>query len=134
MEPGRIDIHAHHVGRDLIDEVRARPERYAVHLEVDATGERLRLPDGSLVRPFFRELWDLGLRLAAMDAQGVAVQAISTWTDIFGDGLLAGEQAVAWARLQNDSLAAAARQRPDRLVALGVLPLPDPAAALAELE
>src|SRR5919199_3231517 len=133
--PFRVDLHAHYVGRDLIEAAKSDPARYGLRIELDgAGGERVRFPDGSLVRPFFRELWDLDLRIAAMDAQGVAVQAISTWTDIFGDGLLAGEQAVAWARLQNESLAAAARQRPDRLVALGVLPLPDPAVALAELE
>jgi aminocarboxymuconate-semialdehyde decarboxylase len=129
-QPRRVDLHAHHVGRDLIDEVRAHPEAYGVRLE----GERLRFPDGSLVRPFFRELWDLDLRLASMDAQGVATQAISTWTDILGDGLLSEQQAIAWARLQNDTLAAAARRQPDRLVALGVLPLPDPRSAVAELE
>jgi aminocarboxymuconate-semialdehyde decarboxylase len=132
--PRRVDLHAHHVGRDLIDEVQARPERYGVRLEIDPSSERLRFPDGSLVRPFFRELWDLDQRLAAMDAQGVAVQAISTWTDIFGDGLLGTDAARAWARLQNDTLAAAARQRPDRLVALGVLPLPDAQAAVEELD
>ena len=131
--PFRVDLHAHYVGRDLIEAVKAHPERYGPRIEVDARGERVRFPDGSLVRPFFRELWDLDLRLAAMDAAGVAIQVISTWTDIFGDGLL-GEQEPAWARLQNDTLAAAARQHPDRLLAMGVLPMLDAHAAQAEID
>src|SRR5438552_2844442 len=69
-----------------------------------------------------------------MDADKVAVQAISTWTDIFGDGLLPDPEAAAWARIQNESLAGAARQHPDRLVAMGVLPIQDTNLALAELE
>jgi aminocarboxymuconate-semialdehyde decarboxylase len=117
----------------LIEAAKADPERYGVRIEVDASGERVRFPDGSLVRPFFRELWDLELRLATMDASGVQVQVISTWTDIFGDGLL-GEWEAAWARLQNDTLAVAARQHPERLIPMGVLPMMDPRAACAEIE
>ena len=132
--PFRVDLHAHYVGRDLIEAAKAAPARYGVRIELDgAGGERVRFPDGSLVRPFFRELWDLDLRLAAMDAAGVAIQAISTWTDIFGDGILTETEA-AWARLQNDSLAAAARRHPDRLAAMGVLPMLDTRAALEEIE
>ena len=131
--PDRVDLHAHHVGRDLIETARANPARYGLRIEQDASGERVRFPDGSLVRPFFRELWDLDLRLQTMDEAGVAVEAISTWTDIFGDGLL-GETEAAWARLQNDTLAAAAAQHPDRLVAMGVLPMMDTRAALDEID
>jgi hypothetical protein len=105
--PLRVDLHAHYVGRELIDAATAHPERYGLRIEVDASGERVRFPDGALVRPFFPELWDLEARLATMDASGVAVEVLSTWTDIFGDGLL-GEREAAWAALQNDTLAAAA--------------------------
>lgn len=129
-----VDIHAHYVGRDLIKAAKADPSRHGLRIVIDAAGgERVRFPDGALVRPFFRELWDLDLRLAEMDASGVAVQVISTWTDIFGDGLLTETEA-AWARLQNESLAAAARQHPDRLIAMGVLPMMDSRAALAEID
>jgi len=131
--PDRVDLHAHHVGRDLIESAKANPARYGLRIEQDASGERVRFPDGSLERPFFRKLWDLELRLKTMDALGVAVQAISTWTDIFGDGLL-GESEAAWARLQNDTLAAAATQHQDRLVAMGVLPRTDTRAALDEID
>ena len=100
--PFRVDLHAHYVGRDLIEATKLDPARYGLRIELDeAGGERVRFPDGSLVRPFFRELWDLERRLAAMDANGVQIQAISTWTDIFGDGILSETEA-AWARLQND--------------------------------
>jgi aminocarboxymuconate-semialdehyde decarboxylase len=132
--PFRVDLHAHYVGRDLIEAAKADPARYGLRIELDeAGGERVRFSDGSVVRPFFRELWDLDLRLVAMDAAGVAIQAISTWTDIFGDGILTETEA-AWARLQNDSLAAAARHHPHRLIAMGVLPMLDTHAALEEID
>ena len=70
--PFRIDLHAHHVGTDLIEAARSDPGRFGLRIEVDSSGERVRFPNGELVRPFFRELWDLDLRLARMDADGVA--------------------------------------------------------------
>src|SRR5438552_19180603 len=79
----RIDLHAHYVGRDLIDAAKASPERYGIEFVQDAAGEHVRFPDGVLVRPFFHDLWDLDSRLAQMDADAVDVQVISTWTDIF---------------------------------------------------
>lgn len=129
----RLDVHAHHVGRDLIAATQRGPGRFGVRVEGPPGAEQIRFPDGALVRPVFRDLWDLDLRLANMDAAGVAVQVISTWTDILGDGLL-GETEPAWARLQNETLAAAARQHPDRLIPMGVLPMLDTRAALAAID
>src|SRR5436305_12149074 len=112
--PFRVDLHAHYVGRDLIEAANADPARYGLRIELDeAGGERVRFPDGSLVRPFFRELWDLDLRLATMDATGVKIQAISTWTDIFAEGILT-ETEGPWPLLPNESVAAATPRQPDR--------------------
>jgi len=130
----RIDLHAHYVGRDLIEAAKAQPAHYGIQFEIDGAGEHVRFPDGALVRPFFHDLWDLDSRLSKMDASGVDVQVISTWTDIFADRLLPDAEAAAWSRLQNESLAAAARQHPRRFMAMGVLPMQSAPLALVELE
>ena len=96
-------------------------------------------PDGPLiligqvpVGPITAHYHDLDLRLRAMDAQGVTVQALSLmppmvyWAD---DAL-----GLRLARLVNDALAAASRLYPDRFVALATLPLQDPEAAVGEVD
>ena len=72
-------------------------------------------------------------RLAAMDAMGIDVQAISVgppqyfyWTE--------AEMGRAATRLINDNIAAIVQAHPDRFVGLGHLPMQKPEFALAELE
>jgi aminocarboxymuconate-semialdehyde decarboxylase len=77
--------------------------------------------------------WDVERRIEAMDAAGIAVHVLSpvpiTLT-YWADPVLAAELC----RRQNDLLAAAIAARPDRFLGLGGVPLPDVAAAVAELE
>lgn len=73
------------------------------------------------------------LRLAAMDAQRIAVQALSpnplTYLHFIDTGL-----AVDFCRAHNDDLASTVARHPDRFVGLAALPMQDPNAALAELD
>ncbi len=79
------------------------------------------------------QLADLGAgRLADMDAAGLSVQVMSSVGP--GADLLDGAEAVRFARDYNDRLAAAVRQRPDRLAGFAHLPMSVPAAAADELE
>jgi len=126
-----IDIHAHFV-----------PEAYlrAIEAEGEPRGVRLlRGPDGPMIQvgpvpigPITAHYHDLDLRLKAMDAQGVAVHALSLmppmvyWAD--------EASALGLARLVNDAMAEAARAHPDRFVVLATLPMQNPEAALVELE
>jgi aminocarboxymuconate-semialdehyde decarboxylase len=129
-----VDIHAHYVSRALIAEVARYGDRYGVRLERDREGrERLAFETGRSIRPFFAELCDLELRLPLMDAQGVDRQVISTWTDLAGYELPA-EAGGAWARLQNETLADAARHMPGRFEAMATLPLQDVRLSLDELD
>jgi hypothetical protein len=76
---------------------------------------------------------DLGdARIAAMDAQGVDIQIISLAPP--GTQPLDAADAVRLSARANDSAAEAVRRYPARLRAFATLPLPDPAAAVAELE
>lgn len=130
-----IDIHAHYVSPHLIDEVRRDGARYGLALEtLDDRSHAVRfLHSGERLRPFFTELCDLAVRLPYLDAQGLDLQVVSTWTDMTGDDLPPA-QAAAWARLQNETLAADARAAGGRFEGMGFLPMQDVAAACRELD
>jgi aminocarboxymuconate-semialdehyde decarboxylase len=85
-----------------------------------------------VLRPFFPELCELPLRLKEFAATGVTRQLRSTWTDMAGD-MLPPREGARWSRLQNDTLAAAARLYPETFEAMATLPLQDAALAVEEL-
>jgi len=79
------------------------------------------------------QLLDIGeARVAAMDAAGVDVQALSLTSP--GVEQLDVEDAKRIARDTNDALAEAVRRHPTRFFGLAALPVGDPAAAVAELD
>jgi len=75
----------------------------------------------------------VGERVAWLDQQGIDVQIVGTWPDIFGYGL-AADACVAWHRLLNDTLAAWCEDNADRFAWIGSVPLTQPEAAAQELE
>lgn len=126
-----IDVHAHYYPESYLALLTAHgypadtiysnadPEK------PDAPGARTyRLPD--------RAFTDLDLRIAAMDAQGVDVHAVSIPPPYAF--ARSGALLTQIARTFNDAASAAHRAHPDRLVGLATLPVHDPAAAIAELE
>jgi uncharacterized protein len=79
------------------------------------------------------DLLDIGDgRVAAMDAAGVDVQALSLTAP--GVEQLEVEEAKTYARSTNAALAEAVRRHPTRFFGLAALPIGDPPAAVAELE
>jgi aminocarboxymuconate-semialdehyde decarboxylase len=126
-----IDIHAHFV-----------PEAYLRAIEEEGEPRGVRLlpgPDGPMIQvgpvpigPITAHYHDLDLRLKAMDAQGVAVHALSLMPPMV---YWADEASVpGLARLVNDTMAEAARAHPGRFVVLATLPMQNPAAAVSEVE
>jgi predicted TIM-barrel fold metal-dependent hydrolase len=94
--------------------------------------ERAETSGGRLAR-VVAELTDLGDgRVAAMDAAGVDVQALSLTEP--GVEQLEGDEAKRVARQTNDALAEAIRRHPTRFFGLASLPMGDPPAAISELE
>ena len=130
-ESAVIDIHAHFV-----------PEGFLRIIEEYGAASRLRLshgPNGPSILvgdipigPISARYYDLEVRLKSMDAQGVAVHALSLMPPMvyWADGTLGARVA----GLVNDAMAEATRLHPDRFVALATLPLQDPVASLAELD
>jgi aminocarboxymuconate-semialdehyde decarboxylase len=126
-----IDIHAHFVPAAYLRAIEAEGEPRGVRL--------IRGPDGPMIQvgpvpigPITAHYYDLDLRLKAMNAQGVAVHALSLmppmvyWAD--------EAAALGLARLVNDAMAEAARAHPDRFVVLATLPMQNPVAAAGEVE
>jgi len=130
-----IDIHAHYVPPQLIDAVATRGKDIGVRLvRSDGAPPALHFDYGFKVRPFFPRLIEpVGERRAWLDAQGIDLQIVGTWPDIFGYGL-AAEACVAWHRTLNDTLAAWCADNADRFAWIGSVPLIDAEAAAQELE
>src|SRR5215468_1001510 len=130
-----IDIHAHYVPPQLIDAVAARGKDIGVRLvRSDGAPPALHFDYGFKVRPFFPRLIEpVGDRRAWLDAQGIDLQIVGTWPDIFGYDL-AAEACVAWHRMLNDTLAAWCADNSDRFAWIASVPLIQAEAAAEEAE
>lgn len=129
-----IDMHAHYVSPTLVKEAAQRGANYGVSLTHSSADEaHLVFQDGVTLRPFFKELCNLDVRLPEMDAAGVEKQVLSTWTDLAGDNLPAAE-GVRWARLQNETLAQDIQAHAERFLGMATLPMQDVSLAIEELE
>lgn len=129
-----IDIHAHMLPEETIRRLGKESPRVAPKLIQQADGSTIMEIAGKVVqRPMPRECWDLDLRLADMDRHGVDMQAVcATVHTFFYDE--ERSLAAACAVLQNDEIAAVAKRRPDRFMALATLPMQDPRRAADELK
>jgi aminocarboxymuconate-semialdehyde decarboxylase len=130
-----IDVHAHYVPPQLIDAVAARGNDIGVRLvQSGGAAPALHFDYGFKVRPFFPRLVEpVGERLAWLDEQGIDVQLVGTWPDIFGYGL-ATDACIAWHRMLNDTLAAWCTDNAKRFAWIGSVPLIDAEAAAREME
>ncbi len=110
-----IDVHAHIVPNGFVPALRADGARLGVE-----------------VPPLDPALSDVPARLAAMDRMGVDRQLVSPFIDLIGYSL---DRAAArrYCKLFNDLLAETVNLAPDRLSALGTVPLQSGPAAAAEL-
>ena len=127
-----IDIHAHYYPESFIRLMAEEGSSAGAHVtQREGAGPLLEvgiLRAGPLARKFI----DLDLRVAEMDHQGVAIQALSLTQPMvyWADRALSEKLTVAF----NDALAAAHESHPERLVGLATLPLHEPDLALAELD
>ena len=126
------DVHAHTCPPELIDLLRADGHRFDVEV-LDAGGQvSLVFAGKRTVGPLPAELGDTPARLAAMDAAGVDVQLVSHRTELSGY-VLGAESGARYARAFNRILADDVARTPGRFLALGTIPLQNPAAAAEEL-
>lgn len=132
-KPRCLDIHAHHVGKPVVDRIHAEGAQHGVKI-VNSDDGATRIEIGGRITgmPLIPPLNDEAARLKWMDAAGIDVQLLAGWMDLAGYHLptAAGQ----WlARVQNEALAEMVAQRPDRYAAAAMVPLQDTAAAAEEL-
>ena len=113
-----IDIHAHYFPQTYFDLFNSEGQRYNAEFHRTEQGIFFKTPvesNGPLPGKFI----DLKQRLADMDAQGVAVQALSLTGPMvyWADGDFSHKLAMAW----NDGAVAAHQANPDRFVVLATL-------------
>ena len=128
-----LDIHAHHVGKPVIDRINAEGAKHEVKIVTGEDGATRISVGGRLTgMPLIPPLSDEAARLKWMDEAGIDVQLLSGWMDLAGYHL--PTEAGLWlARVQNEALAEMVAQRPDRYAAAAMVPLQDAALAATEL-
>jgi aminocarboxymuconate-semialdehyde decarboxylase len=125
-----IDTHAHYFPKTYLDVFNAEGSRFGAEFHTTDQGFFYKT-SGQTNGPLPLKFIDLDQRLADMDAQGVAVHALSLtgpmvyWADAEVSHKLSRE----W----NDAAVAAHNAHPDRFVVLAMLPMLDPDRAIDEL-
>ncbi len=126
------DVHAHCIPSDLITWMERNGSEVGIDV-AEAGGSVAVTFDGRYrTAPLRSDLTDPAVRLETMDRTGVDVQVLASWIDLTGYQLepAAGMR---WSRTLNEIMAAEAATDPDRFIAIGSVPLQDPAAAAEEL-
>jgi len=131
-----IDAHSHYIPQSLIAAVRERGSQIGVRL-LEPAGSKtpaLEFSYGFKVRPFFPKLVEpVPERTAWLDEQGIDLQMVATWPDIYGYGLPRA-QCAAWHRMLNDTLGQWCRDHSRRFGFVASVPLPNGEDAAQELE
>ena len=131
-----IDVHAHYIPPQLIAAVAERGAKLGVRV-IPSPGNAppaLHFDYGFKARPFFPRLVEpVAQRLAWLDEQGIDVQIVGTWADIFGYGL-PRDACIGWHRMLNDTLAEWCGENRKRFAWIGSVPLIDAEAAAQELD
>jgi aminocarboxymuconate-semialdehyde decarboxylase len=125
-----IDIHAHYYPQAYFDLFNTEGQRYSAEFRMTEQGFFFKTPVESN-GPLSAKFIDLKQRLADMDSQGVAVQALSLTGPMvyWADGEFSHKLAMTW----NDGAIAAHQANPDRFAVLATLPMLDPDRAVDEL-
>lgn len=124
-----VDFHTHFMPREASDV--AVPGCPSLVIESETCGQMYR--GEKHYRTIDERTWDANRRIGDMDAREIALQVISPIPVCYSYEAAAADGR-AYARLQNDGIAAVVRARPDRFAGLAMVPLQDPDAACAELE
>jgi aminocarboxymuconate-semialdehyde decarboxylase len=129
-----IDMHAHCLPRITRAEAFAVDAERAPWLDIEpgAMSGHIMLGERRF-RPVTASLWDPAVRVAELDAQGVALQVVCATPVMFGYSWPAAKTAE-WARRMNEHVLAYCAHAPSRLKALAQVPLQDTDLACREAD
>jgi aminocarboxymuconate-semialdehyde decarboxylase len=125
------DLHAHVIVPDITrDAAPSEDWRPRVYREDGAQVVEL---GGRPIRSALAEFVDADRIIEAQEAAGIERTVLSPWVPLLFYEV-EPEEGLRRCRIQNDALAALVRARPERLAALGAVPLQDPESAAGEVE
>ena len=132
VKPTGVDVHAHFFPESFIRVIEEAGASFGASVDRSNPKGPVLVVGGSRTAPLDARYWDLGLRIKAMNRQGVAVQALSLTAPMvyWADGATGARLSAAW----NDGASAAHVAHPDRFVGCAMVPLQDRPHALAELD
>lgn len=127
-----VDLHNHMIAPEVIAFLAREGGHYATRI-VERDNRRFFLIQQTALRPVDGPVSNASARLADMDREGIATQAISCVPFLMYPEVPAGP-GLAIAQVNNDTLSTVARDNPQRFFALASVPLQDPPSAVRELE
>ncbi len=130
--PFVLDVHAHDIPQNFVDELSRRGGAFGARLE-DRAGKTFIVHDEGYAYPLLPEFVDVSAKLKDMDARGIDVTVLSPSPTFFGyerDAGVAEDMAAAL----NGGTAQMAETSGGRLLGMAVVPLQDPARAVRELD
>jgi aminocarboxymuconate-semialdehyde decarboxylase len=126
-----FDVHAHVIVPEITREA-GGGEAWRPHVFRDDAGAQVVETGGREIRAAIAEFVDIDGILAAQDEAGVDRVLLCPWVPLlYYDA--EPDEGLARARIQNEALAGLVREHPERVAALGALPLQEPELAAGEL-
>jgi aminocarboxymuconate-semialdehyde decarboxylase len=127
-----IDVHAHILLKESLREMYAAHPDVA-HELIEKEGQHyLRYPDGKLAH-LPSSMFDIDERIAAMDRQGVQVQAMAIQPRQYHYNV-PGQVGADFSRIQNERNIELSRSHPERLHVMLTLPMQDAGLAIKEID
>jgi aminocarboxymuconate-semialdehyde decarboxylase len=131
VAPAAIDVHAHYFPERFIAAINEQGGPPGVSFDLSKADAPIFVIGGNRI-PIDTTYWDLPRRLQRMDAQRVALHALSLTTPFVY--WAPPERGAALARLVNDAMIEAHTAYPTRFVGCATLPIQAPELAVAELD
>ena len=128
-----VDIHAHYMPSEWINELRRHGAKYGCSVEEDAKGSLLLRIGDRKASPVLASLSDLSRRYEAMAERGLDKQVLSPSLGTVGYHL-EPRHGQALSRLFNETVVDTAKRSGGRLIPVGTIPMQSSAAAVEELD
>src|SRR5208282_5123024 len=127
-----VDMHNHFIAPEIIEFLAHEGKHFATRI-VERDGRRFFLIQEKAMRPIDGAISDARARIADMEREGIATQAVSCVPFLMYPDVDGG-RALAIAQVNNDAMVALGAGDRAHFVPLASVPMQDPAAAASELE